>query len=164
MKSDNEIKQELNDIDHQTVKIVCDLLRQYSIKTNEYLADMVAAICNVDVNEMLVDTKHLQNSHARWLYWFAYRYMTKENYDSIAQKTGTKRKFTIGSVGYCITKMSMMIESEPIWIKRWNVIKRVIKAILDVGNDNDTTNKSQETLTLKVQPPKGIDVKLQIIK
>jgi hypothetical protein len=123
---------------------------------------MVASVCDVDVDEMLTDTKHLQNSHARWFFWFAYRYMTNENYDSIARKTGTKRKFTVGSIGYCISKMSMMVESEPIWVKRWTIIKRVIKAILDNGGDN--IGARQETLTFKVQPPKGIDVKLQVIK
>jgi len=162
MKSDNDIAQDLKDIDQQTVDVVCDLLRQYSTKTSMYLANMVASVCDVDVNEMLTDTKHLQNSHARWFFWFAYRYMTNENYDSIARKTGTKRKFTVGSIGYCISKMSMMVESEPIWVKRWTIIKRVIKAILDNGGDN--IGARQETLTFKVQPPKGIDVKLQVIK
>jgi hypothetical protein len=56
----------------------------------------------------------------------------------------------------------MMVESEPIWVKRWAIIKRVIKAILDNGGDN--IGARQETLTFKVQPPKGIDVKLQVIK
>jgi hypothetical protein len=88
--------------------------------------------------------------------------MTNENYDSIARKTGTKRKFTVGSIGYCISKMSMMVESEPIWVKRWTIIKRVIKAILE--SDNDMNKEVTETLTLKVQPPKGVDVKLQVIK
>lgn len=162
MKSDNDIAQDLKDIDQQTVDVVCDLLRQYSTKTSMYLANMVASVCDVDVDEMLTDTKHLQNSHARWFFWFAYRYMTNENYDSIARKTGTKRRFTVGSIGYCISKMSMMVESEPIWVKRWTIIKRVIKAILDNGGDN--IGARQETLTFKVQPPKGIDVKLQVIK
>lgn len=162
MKSDNDIAQDLKDIDQQTVDVVCDLLRQYSTNTSMYLANMVASVCDVDVDEMLTDTKHLQNSHARWFFWFAYRYMTNENYDSIARKTGTKRKFTVGSIGYCISKMSMMVESEPIWVKRWTIIKRVIKAILDNGGDN--IGARQETLTFKVQPPKGIDVKLQVIK
>ena len=105
MKSDNDIAQDLKDIDQQTVDVVCDLLRQYSTKTSMYLANMVASVCDVDVDEMLADTKHIQNSHARWFFWFAYRYMTNENYDSIARKTGTKRKFTVGSIGYCISKM-----------------------------------------------------------
>ena len=86
MKSDNDIAQDLKDIDQQTVDVVCDLLRQYSIKTSMYLANMVASVCDVDVDEMLTDTKHLQNSHARWFFWLAYRYMTNENYDSIARR------------------------------------------------------------------------------
>lgn len=162
MKSDNDIAQDLKEIDQQTIDVVCDLLRQYSIKTSMYLAKMVASVCDVDVDKMLTDTKHLQHSHARWLFWLAYRYMTKENYDSIASKTGTKRKFTVGSIGYCISKMSMMVESEPIWVKRWIIIKRVIKAILD--NDSLTIDKLPTTITLKVLPPKGVDVTLQVIQ
>ena len=162
MKSDNDIAQDLKDIDQQTVDVVCDLLRQYSIKTSMYLANMVASMCDVDVDEMLTDTKHLQNSDARWFFWLAYRYMTNENYDSIARKTGTKRKFTVGIIGYCISKMSMMVESEPIWVKRWTIIKRVIKAILD--NGSLTTDKLPTTITLKVVPPSGVNVKLQLIQ
>ena len=137
MKSDNDIAQDLKDIDQQTVDVVCDLLRQYSTKTSMYLANMVASVCDVDVDEMLTDTKHLR-------------------------KTGTKRKFTVGSIGYCISKMSMMVESEPIWVKRWTIIKRVIKAILD--NGSLTTEKLPTTITLKVVPPRGVDVKLQLIQ
>lgn len=76
MKSDNDIAQDLKDIDQQTVDFVCDLLRQYSTKTSMYLANMVASVCDVDVDEMLTDTKHLQNSNARWFFWLAYRYIT----------------------------------------------------------------------------------------
>lgn len=162
MKSDEQIKKELKDIDAFTVQNVCDTLRLYNKATKEYLACFVAAVCDVSVDDMLTDTKHLQNSHARWLYWLAYRYMTNENYDSIARKTGTKRLFTVGSVGYCISKMSMMVESEPIWVKRWIIIKRVIKAILD--NGDVAPNELPTTLTLKVLPPQGVDVKLQMIQ
>lgn len=161
MKSDEEIKKDLKEIDASTIQNVCNTLRLYNKMTSEYLAQFVAAVCDVDVEEMLTNTKHLQYSHARWFFWFAYHYMTKENYDSIARKTGTKRKFTVSSIGYCISKMSMMVESEPIWVKRWTIIKRVIKAIL--YNDNDI-QKDRQTLTVKVQPPKGVDIKLQVIK
>ena len=162
MKSDIEIVNDLKEIDVNTVEAACELLRQYSVQTCMYLANMVAALCNVDLDDMLTDSKHLQNSHARWFFWYAYRYMTKENYDSIARKTGTKRLFTVGNVGYCVSKMSMMVEQEPIWIKRWTVIKRVIKAILDT--DDNCADAPIGTLTFKVQPPKGIDVKVQVIK
>ena len=56
----------------------------------------------------------------------------------------------------------MMVESEPIWVKRWTIIKRVIKAIFD--NGSLTIDKLPTTIKLKVVPPNGVDVKLQLIQ
>lgn len=166
MKTENEIAQELQSIDNSTIKKACDLLRRHGAETFAYLADMVAAVCEVDTAEMLNDTKHLKNSHARWLFWYAYRYVTNEGYDSIANKTAKKRKFTASSVGYCITNMSMMVDSEPIWKKRWIIIKRVINAILNNEQGNKELSELQETLTFKLFPPKGFkgNVKVQVIQ
>jgi len=160
MKTDKEIQMDVERIDTNTINVVCDTLRRYNSDTREYLANIVASVCDVTFEEMMQDTKHLYNAHARWLFWYAYRYMTNESYDSIANKTKEYRKFTEACVGICISKMSMMIEQEPIWKKRWILTKRVIKAILDNGNDGimDIPN----VITLKVTPPKGVDIKLQI--
>lgn len=160
MISDSEITTRLDDIDHNTIDKVCDLLRQYNTSTQMYFADMVASVCDVNTNDMLVDTKHLHNSHARWFFWYAYRYMTNENYDCIALLTKKHRRFSQSCVGMCVGKMSVMIEKMPIWNKRWTIIKRIIKTI----NNHYTKDNIQETITLKVQPPKGVDVKLQVIR
>lgn len=161
MLNEEKIRNDLNTIDCNTVQQVCDLLKAYNQETLMYLADFVASLCDVTKEELLSDTKKLKNSHARWLYWYAYRYMTNESYETIANKTQEKRKFTDSCVGICVFKMSMMIAQEPIWRKRWIVLKRVVKAILE---DNNMEHAQQPpTFVLKVIPPKGIDVKLQVI-
>ena len=144
----------LKDIELSVVDEVCDRLRIYSRYTGSYLANIIAALCDVDKDEMLSDTKHLYNSHARWFYWFAYRYMTNESYDSIAKRCENYRKFTESCVGICVAKMSMMVEQEPMWKKRWVITKRIIKSILDDGDDQPSK------LTLKVIPPKGVTVEI----
>ena len=160
--TEEEIKQNLEENERTTMNCVCDTLSSYGERIRLYLADFIASLCNVEKEKMFSTCNNLDVAQARWLFWYAYRYMTNENYDSIARKTGTKRKFTVGSIGYCISKMSMMVESEPIWVKRWTIIKRVIKAILD--NGSLTTDKLPTTITLKVVPPSGVDVKLQLIQ
>jgi len=157
---EEKIKSDLSTIEKDTIENVCNLLRQQNKATYMYLADYVASVCDVDKDEMLSDTKHLCNSHARWLYWYAYRYMTKESYDAIAKKGESYRRFTESCVGICVAKMSMMIEQEAIWKKRWAIIKRVVKVIL--GNMCEEPYDEQ-ILTLKVIAPKGVKVETQTI-
>lgn len=155
MESDEKVKESLRAIDEATIQKVCDILRSYDTQTSEYLARIVASVCSCDESKILHDTSNLNNSHARWLYWYAYRYMTNDSYKSIAMKSNDSRKFTESCVGICVAKMSMMIESEPIWKKRWIIVKRVIKAIL-----NNEECEQAKTLTLKVISPKGVNVEL----
>lgn len=161
MTNDNQLQADIQEIDNETIERVCSILRSYNKKTSAYLANIVAAICDVDSQEMLIDTKHLYNSHARWFYWYAYRYMTNESYDSIARKHECFRKFTESCVGICISKISMMIDQESIWKKRWVLVKRVIKAILH-NNDNQECINYDKEVVVKVVPPKGVNIKFQV--
>lgn len=155
MESDEKVRESLREIDEATIQKACDILRSYDTQTREYLARIVASVCSCDESKILYDTSNLNNSHARWLYWYAYRYMTNDSYKAIAMKSNNGRKFTESCVGICVAKMTMMIESEPIWKKRWLIVKRVIKAIL-----NSDESEKRETLTLRVISPKGVNVEL----
>lgn len=155
--SKDEVKERMQQIGDETVNKACDLLRAYNRRCDEYLAEIVASVCDVNVEDLLCDTKHIRNSHARWLYWYAYRYMTRESYKTISERHSKYKRFTEGGVGISIARMNIMIDQEPIWKKRWLIIRNILRAIEDESMEYETT-----TLTLNVVPPKGIDVKINL--
>ena len=52
-------------------------------------------------------------------------------------------RFTPNGIGQCVNKMSQLISSEPMWTKRWTIIKRIIKI-----RDAVTEKKSEGTITI----------------
>lgn len=156
--NNDEIRDRMQAIGDETINKACDLLRGYNQKCNAFLAEIVASVCDISVQDLMCDTKHIQHSHARWLYWYAYRYMTNESYKTIAKKHAPYKVFTEGGIGISVARMNMMIDQVPIWKKRWLIVKNIIRAIQDDVNLNSDTT----TLTLNVVPPKGIDVKINL--
>ena len=159
MKTDEQIKSDWQRLENDNIEKACEYLRGYESDIEEYLAEIVASLCNVDAKEMLSDTSVAYLAQARWLYWYAIRYMTNETYDKIAERTRAKSsyKFTPNGIGQSINKMSSMITNEPIWTKRWVIIKRIIKMRDVVVNERD----GNETLTMRIIAPKGIKVELK---
>lgn len=159
MKNDEQIKNDWQRLETENIEKACDLLRQHEIRIEDYMADIVASLCNVDCAEMLTNSSVSYLAQARWLYWYAIRYMTNETYDKIAMRTTAKSgcKFTPNGIGQSINKMALLVAQEPIWIKRWTIIKHIIKL-------RDTVIKEKgdmETLTMKIIAPKGVKVELK---
>lgn len=159
IKSDEQIKSDWEHLENDNVEKACEYLRRYEGDIEDYVAEIVASLCNVDVNKMLSDTSVAYLAQARWLYWYALRYMTNETYEKIAERTMQKTpyRFTPNGIGQSINKMSAMIVNEPIWTKRWIILKRIIKL-------RDTVIKEKgdiETVTMKIIAPKGVKVELK---
>ena len=159
MKKDEQIKNDWQRVETENIEKACDLLRQHESRIEDYMADIVASLCNVDCAEMLTNSSVAYLAQARWLYWYAIRYMTNETYDKIAMRTTAKSgcKFTPNGIGQSINKMALLVAQEPIWIKRWTIIKHIIKL-------RDTVIKEEgdmETLTMKIIAPKGVKVELK---
>jgi len=139
---------------------VCDMLRGYESNINSWLAYYVASICNVDVNKMLSRSNVMNVAQARWLYWYALRYMTGQSYPEIAENTFTTyhARFAKQGVGQAINKMSMMIDRDLLWNRRWTMVKRIIKACAkDVDN---TSQQSKESAEITITYPSNISIKL----
>lgn len=103
-------------------------LGKYEEDIKNVLADCVASVCNIKKEEMMEGTHTAYLAQARWLFWYSYRYMTNETYEKIAKQTSTPiHKFSTSSVRDCVNKMGMMIASEHLWQRRWNIIKNIIK-------------------------------------
>lgn len=143
----------------EVLQNVCDMLRGYESNVNKWLAYYVASICNVDVKKMMSRSNVMNVAQARWLYWYAIRYMTGQSYPEIAENTFTiyHARFAKQGVGQAINKMSMMIDSELLWKRRWTMVKRIIKAC---ANDVDTERQAKESAEITITYPSNVNVKL----
>lgn len=146
-------------LEQETLERLCGIIREYNFNIKNQLEVIVANLCNVDVKEMMEDTKHLYNSQARWLYWYAYRYLTNEPYSSIINSTRYGRDFTVGCVCNSLNKMSTLINSNTIWTKRWTILKGMIKEYILQKCDNN--NLTASDITIKVTTPKGVNIELK---
>lgn len=155
--SDGEILNEMELLEKENLHKALHYLRKYGSDTRKYLAQCVAAICDVDVEKMLTNTDVIYLAHARWLYWYAYRYLTNESYEKIAINTSTMgHPFALRSVQGAVNKMAMMIEKEPMWKKRWTIIKHIIKL-----QDGESANTNVDN-TIVIQVPKELKDKINI--
>lgn len=121
------------------------------------LTDNVSAICGIRSDELMIDTHAAHISHARWLFWYAYRYVTNESYLKMSEVLKTPHKKFVGrAIQQGVTKMSMMIECEPVWHKRWESIKQLIKQ--KYGEEDGVDN----TITICVPLHLKEKIKIQI--
>lgn len=121
----NEIVNELNEKDQKVVSDVCNILSQYDFDVKQCLEEIVCSLCNIDHDKLWSRTRNLAVVQARWLFWYAYRFISNDSHQSIANIT--TRKFATSCVGQSITKMSMLISSDTIWSRRWIILKQILK-------------------------------------
>lgn len=154
MKSDETIISEWQEMD--SIDKILSALRHHELDMQEYLADTVAALCNVRKETMLGGSEKAYIAQARWLFWYAYRYMTGETLEKIANMTllNGGHKFTTCGIGQSINKMTILISSDPLWEKRWNIIKRIIKL-------RDAKQEEPQDTTIVVRVPKGLKEKIK---
>lgn len=155
MKEEIFVLEKMSEIDKQTLDSICDLLRGYESKIQYWLAYFVSSLCNVELDKMLTDCNTLSVAQSRWLFWYAYRRMTNETYEKIANVSSQYygKFFTTATVANGITKMAQMIECEPIWTKRWVIIKRIIKQYRENLIENEEP--------IKIVVPKNAKVELK---
>lgn len=154
--TEEETKQNLEENERITMQCVCDTLRQYGSRTRIYLADFIAALCDVEKERMFSDCKDLDVAQARGLFFYAYRYMTNETYKKIGElsKDVYGKVFTKMGVAESVNKMYELIEQQPIWRKRWTIVKRIIKQTNTLVED-----EAQEPI--KIIIPKNANVELK---
>lgn len=153
--SDESIKKGWADVEHKHIEKALEHLRQHEADIRTYLADCVAAVCGVDGKYMFSESDIACYAHARYLYWYAYRYMTGEAYEKMARQVPNGgHHFVLRSIQNGVSRMSQMIEEEPLWKKRWTIIRRIIK--LREQGDECIDN------TIVVQVPKELKGKVNI--
>ena len=153
--TEEEIKQNLEENERITMNCICDTLSSYGGRIRLYLADFIASLCNVEKEKMFSTCNNLDVAQARWLFWYAYRYMTNETYEKIGKLSGELygKTFTKVGVAASVNKMYELIENGGIWRKRWLIVKRIIKI-------SNTLIEEQENQPIKIVVPKDANVEL----
>lgn len=124
----NEKEKTFDELSEYHFKQACEHIRLCEISVQKRLHELTASLCDIDKDKMFENTDVVFIAHARWFYWYAYRYMTNESYDKIAlQDFHGLHKFNARTVQNAVSKMSMMIENEPLWKRRWLVVRKLIK-------------------------------------
>ena len=152
-----DVVEKWKQLDTYNIEQACNYIRKMEQDVREYLAQFVAAICNVDVESMLAKTDVIYLANARWLYWYAYRYMTNESYEKIAADTSRNgHKYKLRSVQGGVNKMADLIDKQPLWERRWHAVKKFIK-LRDTQVDEHIDN------TIVIQVPRDVKDKIKIV-
>ena len=153
--NDESIKKGWADVEYSHVEQAIWHLKQQEEDVRMFLADCVAAICGIERDDMFSSSDISCFAHARYLYWYAYRYMTGESYEKMErQNPKGGHRFVLRSIQNGVSRMSMMIENESLWKRRWNIIKRIIKLR---EQEDDYIDK-----TIVIQVPKTLKGKVNI--
>lgn len=158
MEDREKVLMDWDALDNKDIEDVCSILKKHEIRIQDYLLDLVASLCNVDKSKVITETKDVSTIHARWFFWYAYRYMTNEPFVKIAEFTlRYGRRFTEQSISNSVNKMARMVTKETLWAKRWVIIRRIIKLRDEVPN-----GMVEEPIRVVVHHPKNVEVKLKI--
>ena len=153
--TEEEIKQNLEENERKTIEYICGALSTYGFSVRLYLSDFIASLCNVEKEKMFSTCNNLDVAQARWLFWYAYRYMTNETYEKIGKLSGELygKTFTKVGVAASVNKMYELIEQQPIWRKRWLIVKRIIKF-------SNSLIEEDEKQPIRIVVPKNANVEL----
>lgn len=154
--TEKEARENIKNTNERAIRDACRAIKGYNEALLKYMAEIVASLCNISVADMLRDTKNQTFAQARWLYWYAIKQMLNVSNDHISNLNRGYHKFLTASVTNGISNMSMMIVEQPVWRKRWDMLKRIIKSANEVEDDS----MFNQTVKLKIKSPKGINVEL----
>ena len=139
-------------------KEISTLLQKHECDTTLMLTASVAALCNVDVEDMMKQGQKMTNAHARWLLYYALRYMkncTNEYIANITAYNGVKHTDMAIRVG--VNRMSEMISREPVWRNRWETLKHLIKQV----QGEDVTRIAPRKQKVVISVPRDIEVEIK---
>ena len=160
VKSNEEVKREIGEIENATIKEACELLAAYPQEIRKYLAHIAASICEVHPRSLLDGNHFVKVVHARWFFWYAYHRLTGEDYRTMAEMSKENASFGKSCIQNGVANMGVMVSRDPIWMKRWALMKRIIAIILE-RDGVEQEIEFPKTVTLKVEAPQGVMVELK---
>lgn len=151
-----------------SVKAITSVLRHHEYDMQSVLADIVASLCDVDVTDMLSSSNKQYLSQARWLFWYAYRFLTQETYEKIAVRTTVDgHTFRPQSIFIGINNMGRMISAaNNVWYIRWELIKSIIKEDKNNvavnskrgGNGDYVGDMEGKKMKVKIVVPENVEI------
>lgn len=145
----------------ELLKEIDMLLRNRDFETQNVLADIVAAICDVDVADMLSPSAVRKISQARWLFWLACYRLEQEPFEEFAKKTSLDGfTFSDSGVRRGVYIMDSMIRKERKWRERWEAVITAYNAI--EGKEIELPKKENKPHRLTLTVPKALKDQIQI--
>lgn len=129
MRAESEALQELSRMESENTEKICELVRESELNVQDHLMKIVAKLCGISTDDLMNKTYDITCSHARWLFWYAHRYMTGDTYERISRITELHgRMYGASGIIKSVNKMSMLIDTGTIWTNRWYLLKQIINA------------------------------------
>lgn len=154
----DKVKRRWDALDTTHIEAALAHLREYEHDIQLFIADYVAALCDVTVADMFLGSDVVYLAHARWLYWYTYRYATNESFDKIAaQRFPNGHVFVQRTIQHGVNKMSLMIEKEELWNKRWCVLKKILRL-----RESETRKPKNNIITICVPRELKDTIKIEI--
>lgn len=149
--NEKELVSVLKENDRNTIERVCAILNEHKITIRDNLADFVAALCDVDKDKMMNISgrgdAHL--SYARWFYWYTSRMLLGSTYKEMSENHARiGARVTQHGIMQGVARMATMTEEEPIWRKRWIIMKRIIE-------------ESKKNPPIKIVVPKEVEIEIE---
>ncbi len=156
MISDKEIKETIERMDKGVWQDIDMMLRKHDFNMTAMLSHFVASICDVDVADIFSVNNKAYCTQARWMFWYAYRYMTRETYERIAERTAFDgHKFHTQAIVHGINSFAKLIDYDTAWAHKWHIIKHIIKI------KNDAQVVQEEKTQISITVPKNVEVKIK---
>lgn len=150
---------EMHDAIQTQIHDICEMIRHCDFNINDYIAHFIAAICDIEYEDLIGEDKRYFTSQCRWLYWYAYRYMTNEPYANIAKRMkDLGREYTTSAIIIGVNRMARLIEDDSTWHKRWVLTKRIIKEHQELNLSENDNNGN--VVNIVIQKPKDTFVKV----
>lgn len=152
----HDMKKHLHEFDNDLME-VCEQLHKGGTIAVEYLVNCVASVCGVEPKEMMTTRYKASCCHARWLFYYAYRFMTNESYSQINRLVREKYNTTYidQTVAQSVYQFGMLMADDDTWKRRWLYIKAIIK-----GHEIEQPKTSERKLTITI--PKELKGKVDI--
>ena len=127
--TEGQFKDVINKNTSEITGVACEAIRDKTVNIHKCLAELIASLCMMDVETMMSDDTSPDVAQARYLLWYAQRYVTDYTYEKIGKISGDMfgRTYTRFRVSRGVNSMHMLIEQKPVWNKRWNILKTAIK-------------------------------------
>ena len=140
----------------EAYKAISDILHKHDYDTTMMLATSVAAVCRVDVQDMLSTSHKVRYAYARWLFFYALHYAKQCSNAHVCEMLSAHGlSYQMENVRTGINRMGEMIDHDISWKNRWDVVKRIIKEIQ--GEEPAKLKKQKIVITV----PKDVEVEIK---